>query len=101
NLLKMSLMKRGNVWWTYFYIEGIRHQHSTGTSNKKQAELIEMRFKADANAKRFQVVEVNPKLTFAELAAKFIASGDAKKHHVDRLKLLLPYFADTQITRLN
>ncbi len=96
----MSLMKRGNVWWAYFYIDGIRHQHSTGTSNKKQAELIEMKLKSEANAKRFQVVEVDPKLTFAELVTKFIASGDAKKHHLDRLKFLLPYFSDIQIKRI-
>lgn len=96
----MALMKRGNVWWSYFYIDGVRHQHSTGTNNKRQAETIEMRLKQEANAKRFQVCEVNPKLTFGELATRFIASGDAKKHHLDRLKVLLPYFADAQITRI-
>src|SRR5216684_1945345 len=97
----MSLMKRGDVWWTYFYIDGLRHQHSTGTNNKRQAEMIEMRLKQEANARRFQVAEINPKLTFGELAARFIGSGDAKPHHLDRLKVLLPYFADAQITRIS
>ena len=66
----MALMKRGNVWWAYFYIDGLRHQHSTGTNNKRQAEQIEMRLKQEANAKRFQVAEINPKLMFGELATK-------------------------------
>lgn len=97
----MALMKRGSVWWTYFYIEGIRHQHSTGTSNKKQAELIEMRLKQEENAKRFQVVQIDPRLTFGQLASKFVESGSAKKHHLDRLKALLPFFSERQIIRIN
>ena len=50
----MSLWKRGNTWWSFFYLDGVRHQASTGTSNRRQAEHIEQKFKADANARRFQ-----------------------------------------------
>src|SRR5207302_2441059 len=35
------------------------------------------------------------------LAEQFIASGSAKKHHLDRLKALLPYFRDFQIIRIS
>ena len=41
----MSLIKRGNVWWSYFYQDGIRHQSSTGTCNRRQAETIEAKLK--------------------------------------------------------
>jgi hypothetical protein len=37
----VSLFKRGEVYWTYFYRDGVRHQYSTGTSNRRQAETIE------------------------------------------------------------
>jgi hypothetical protein len=34
----VSLFKRGGVWWSYFYEDGIRHQQSTGASI--QARII-------------------------------------------------------------
>lgn len=96
----MSLLKRGNVWWSYFYVDGIRHQSSTGTSNRKQAETIESKLREDVNKQRFQIVETNPDLTFGELAARFIASGSARKHHNYHLRFLLPCFADVPVLRL-
>jgi len=96
----MTLLKRGKTWWSYFYIDGVRQQHSTGTSNRKQAEIIETKLRQDANLQRFQVVQANPKLTFGELALQFTNSGSAKRHHLDRLKALLPYFCDLQIVRI-
>jgi integrase len=97
----MSLWKRGNVWWAYFYVDGVRNQASTGTSNRRQAELVLRKLKDEANANRHRLVELDPTITFEALAARFIASGSARPHHVDRLKLLLPYFADLQVLRIN
>ena len=65
----MSLFKRGNVWWSYFYRDGVRHQYSTGTSNRRQAETIEAKLKEEVNNQRFQIVEADPNMTFGELAA--------------------------------
>ena len=97
----MSLMKRGNVYWSYIYIDGIRHQQSTGTGNLRQATQIEQRFRDDLNRKRHQIVEPHPEMTFSELAARFLAEGDRKEWHVDRLKLLLPYWSETPIGRIH
>jgi integrase len=96
----VSLWKRGNVWWAYFYVDGVREQHSTGTSNRRRAEAILQKLKADANDNRHRVVEIDPDLTFGALAARFIAEGLAHKHHMDRLKLLLPYFSDIPVVRI-
>ena len=42
NLKKMQKqLQRGDVWWAYFYRDGVRHQYSTGTPNRRQAETIE------------------------------------------------------------
>src|SRR5262249_28074528 len=54
---KVSLFKRGDVWWSYFYRDGIRHQYSTGASNRRQAETIEAKLKEEVNNKRFQIVQ--------------------------------------------
>ena len=64
----MSLFKRGNIWWSYIYTEGVRHQYSTGTSNRRQAETIEARLKEELNNQRFQIVKADP-ATFGELSA--------------------------------
>lgn len=96
----MSLFKRGNVWWSYFYEEGIRHQRTTGTPNRRQAETIEAKFKEEVNNRRFQIVKTDPNMTFGELAARFLASGSVRPHHIYHLKFLLPFFAETPVLRL-
>jgi integrase len=96
----VSLLKRGDVWWSYFYKDGIRHQFSTGTANRRQAETIETKKKEEVNARRFQIVEADPNMTFGGLAARFIASGSVRPHHVYHLKFLLPCFSDIPVLRL-
>ena len=66
----MSLFKRGSVYWSYFYLDGVRHQASTGTANRRQAETIEAKLREEANAQRFQVVQADPRTTVGELAAR-------------------------------
>jgi integrase len=96
----VSLLKRGDVWWSYFYKDGIRHQFSTGTANKRQAETIEAKRKEEVNNQRFQIVEADPHMTFGGLAARFIASGSVHPHHIYHLKFLLPCFSDIPVLRL-
>jgi len=96
----VSLLKRGSVWWSYFYLDGVRHQFSTGASNRRQAETIEAKLKEEANGRRFQLVQVDPHMTFDQLAARFIASGTAHRHHLYHLKFLLPFFGEIPVLRL-
>lgn len=93
----MTLWKRGNVFWAYVYVRGIRHAKSTGTGNRRLAEQIEQKFKEDLNLKRQGVSQLAPEMTFGELAARFLADGIHKPWHLDRLKVLLPYFGETPI----
>lgn len=97
----MSLFKRGGVWWSYISMDGVRHSQSTGTGNRRKAELIEQRFKEELNLKRHHVAEPAPHMSFGELAARFLAEGDAKPWHTDRLKLLLPYWSEMPIGRIH
>lgn len=96
----MSLLKRGKVWWSYFFVDGLRHQYSTGTANRRQAEAVEAKLKKEANERRFQLVQSDPDLTFGAIAARFIASGIAHRHHLYHLEILLPYFAEIPALRL-
>lgn len=96
----MSLFKRGNIWWAYLYRDGIRHQYSTGTANRRKAEIIEAKLKEEVNDRRFQIAESDPHLKFAELAARFVASGSVRPHHLYHLKFLLPFFAEFPVLRI-
>ncbi|MFY9561298.1 MAG: site-specific integrase [Terriglobales bacterium] len=97
----MTLWKRGNVFWAYVYVDGIRHAKSTGTGNRRIAEQIEQRFKEELNLKRQGMSQLAPDMTFGELAARFLAEGIQKRYHLDRLKVLLPYFGETPIGRIS
>jgi len=96
----MTLFRRGNVFWAYVYVDGVRHAKSTGTGNRRQAEQIEQRLKDELNLKRQGMSELAPETTFGELAARFLAEGQPRPYHLDRLKVLLPYFAATPIGRI-
>jgi integrase len=97
----VSLLKRGNIWWSYVWLNGVRYQTSTNTGNKRQAEAIEQKFKDELNASRHSLVRYDPKLTVGALATRFLADGDSRPHHVWHLKALLPFFGDTLVVQLN
>jgi integrase len=96
----MSLYKRGHIWWAYFYIDGVRHQESTGTSNRRDALRIEEQLQRDANLKKHALPTLDPDMTFGALVARFIAAGESRSHHRDRFTALLSYFADIAIGHL-
>jgi integrase len=96
----VSLFKRGNVWWSYLFCDGIRYQYSTGTSNRKQALKIEEKLKQELNDRRFLIVESDPTMTFGELAARFIAGGSVRPHHLYHLRFLLPFFSEVPLLRV-
>ena len=93
----MSLFKRGNVYWSYVWEDGIRHARSTGTSNRRLAEQIDQKHKEEIRLKSAQLPDLKPKMLFAELAGRFLHEGSPKEWHRDRLKVLLPFFSATEI----
>ena len=93
----MSLYKRGKRWWAYFYIDGLRHQASTGTSNRRVAERIAQQLHDELVQRQHQLPIADPNMTFDALAARFIANAGAQPHHLLRLKHLLPYFGDAPL----
>jgi len=94
-------MKRGNVYWAYFYIDGVRFQRSTGTGNMRRAQTIEQQLREEANDEQHQVVRFDPRITVAAVVARFLADGQPKSHHHYQLTTLVPFFGDTKVIRLN
>ena len=97
----MTLFKRGNTWWAYIWIDGVRHHKSTNTSNRRQAEAIERNFRDELNEARHRLPQLKPEMSFGELTAHFIAGGMGRRHSLDRLKHLLPFFSDTPLADIN
>lgn len=93
----MSLYKRGRKYSISIWVDGIRHLKSTGTTNRREAETIEREFREQLNRRRHQIREASPEMTFADLAARFLADGSPRPYHLDRLKVLLPHFGECPI----
>jgi integrase len=96
----MTLFRRGNVWWSYVWVRGVRHGKSTKTANRRLAEEVDRDHKHELTFVREQAPQLNPEMTFAQLTALFIANAGAKPWHLDRLKVLLPFFGDYPIGRM-
>ncbi len=96
----MALYKRGTIYWSQVFVDGVRHAKSTGTSNRRRAERIDHEFKEELNLIRQGMTEPHPEMIFGELAARFIAEGLSKPYHLDRLKALLPFWGETGIGRI-
>jgi integrase len=97
----VTLYKRGRNYSISLWIDGVRHLKSTGTTNRREAENIEREFREELNRRRHQIREASPDMTFADLAAWFLADGSPRPYHIDRLKILLPYFGESPIGRIS
>lgn len=96
----MSLYKRGNVYWSAIWIDGVRRMRSLETSNRRQAETLEQRWRDEFHTQRYQLPNLKPEMPFAELWARFLAAGDVKAYHRDRAKQLLPFFGEMPIGQI-
>lgn len=99
--MQVSLWKRGGVYWTYVYLDGIRHSKSTGTGIRKKAEVVDKAFKDELYLGAQGMTQPQPEMRFAELAARFLSEGEPRSWHIDRLKPLLPYWGDIRIGRIH
>lgn len=93
----MALWKRGGTWWTQVWVNGVRHAKSTHTSRVREAREIDRQFKEELMLAQYHAHRLQPEMPFGELAARFLAEAGPKPHHVDRLKILLPYFIYTHV----
>jgi integrase len=96
----MTLFRRGTVWWSYVWVKGVRHGKSTKTSNRRLAEEVDREHKHELSFVRQQAPQLNPEMTFEELAARFLSDAGPKVWHLDRLKVVLPFFGQYPIGRI-
>jgi integrase len=99
--MEVSLYKRGGVYWSYVYVDGVRHARSTETGNRRLAEQIDQKHREELRLKAVLAPEFKPEMRFAELAGRFLDEGCSKEWHRDRLKVLLPHFAGLAIGKIN
>lgn len=97
----MSLYRRGRIWWISLQVNKSRVLKSTGTDNRRIAEKIEQALKEQLKLATLGLRMPKPEMSFGELSALFLAEASPRPHHIDRLKMLLPYFAEIPIGRIN
>lgn len=96
----MSLYKRGQVYWSAVWIEGVRHMRSLETPNRRQAETRERAWKDELHARQFSLPNLRPEMPLAELWARFLAEGDVKPYHTQHAKQFLEIFAEIPIGKI-
>jgi integrase len=96
----VSLYKRGKVYWSAIWVDGVRHMRSLETSNRRRAETIEQTIREELVRERFQLPELQPEMSFGALYARFLADADVKPHHVERAKHFLGFFSEMAIGRI-
>lgn len=93
----MSLFKRGGVYWSYIWQDGIRYARSTGTDKIRKAQDFDRNHKTELELRKSRPANLNPEMTFGELFARFLAGAEVKPYHIERSKTFLPYFAEKPI----
>jgi hypothetical protein len=96
----MSLYKRGKIYWSAIWVDGVRQMRSLETSNRRRAETLEQVFRDELHRKRFQLPQLRPEMIFAELYTRFLAEGEVKAYHIERSKLFLPFFSNMEIGQI-
>ena len=89
------------MWWSQAIVDGVRHAKSTGATNRRIAEKVDQQFREELALARLGMQVPVPEMAFSELAARFIAEASPKPYHLDRLKILLPYFGEVPIGRIH
>jgi integrase len=97
----MSLYKRGNVYWSYIWINNVRHSRSMKTGSKQEANRREFDFRNELDITRHRKSNFEPEMRFAELATRFAGSSSVKPYHKERIEMLLPYFGDTPLCEIS
>jgi integrase len=96
----VSLYKRGTRYSSVVWIDGVRHIRALGTTNRRQAETLETRWKDELHAQRFQLPQLRPDMPLAELWVRFLTEGDVKAYHEQHAKKFLEWFAEIPIGRI-
>ena len=68
----MGLVKRGEMWWMSFVYEGRQVRRSTGTSDKRLAEAILGKIRAQIVEGRFFEKPKEESHTFDELMERYL-----------------------------
>ncbi len=74
-----GLRKRGQTWWMSFSINGQQIQKSTGTSDRKIAEAIFHKVKAEVAERKWFEVPVGRDMTFSDLMEKYLKEVSPSK----------------------
>src|SRR5260370_16726962 len=88
----MSLYKRGGVYWSYVWKDGIRYAKSTETDKIRKAQDFDRKHKIELELKSLRPTDLNPEMKFGQLFARFLSHCELNQFHITPSKLFLPHF---------
>jgi integrase len=98
----VSLYRRpSGMYDSYIWINGVRYRRATRTKNRRQAEVVEQKFREELNLQRHGIIQTDPDVTVGELVVQFISDGGCTKYHHGRLKELLPFWSEILALTIN
>src|ERR1700745_2053972 len=95
------LYRRGRIWWVAYMVDGRQHCESTGVSNKRLAQKILDKRKAEIAEGRFNLPKSNPpKLKeWAEQFLESITHPNTKRTYSSCIQMLSNFFGDARLSQ--
>ena len=100
----MGLVKRGTTWWMSFTYQGQQVRRSTGTADKRIAEAILGKVKAQIIEGRFFDKSRETSKTFTELMDRYLREHASRRanyrRYVDMVKNLKTFFGNPTLLQV-
>lgn len=100
----MGLVKRGEIWWMSFVYEGRQVRRSTGTADKRLAEAILGKIRAQIVEGRFFEKPKEEPHTFEELMERYLTEHAARRANRQReqycVNNLKGFFGNPQLSHI-
>lgn len=100
----MGLVKRGTTWWMSFTYQGQQVRRSTGTADKRMAEAIIGKVKAQIIEGRFFDKPKENSKTFTELMDRYLREHASRRanyrRYVDMVKNLKTFFRNPTLVQV-
>jgi len=99
----MALCKRGNIWWIDFCYKGRRYREGVGC-NKKEAEFVLAKRRAEVRENRFFDVRKESREKFDDMAKEYLRYSEVNKKSFERdgrsIKKLSTHFEGKRLAEI-
>ncbi len=102
----MALFLRNSIWWTHFFVDGVRYRKSLNTRDRAVAERREMRLRVQAEKGTVSPMSLRPALRLHEALAEYLedrrldTAENTIRLETSRAKRLREHFGNVKLVAL-